>query len=149
MNVDIVPVAERNDALNRVAQRNGITARQTCPPACQHSLKTTESLISMNKALPLRLTPTCVVRIIRTPVNFCTRTETCTALTGINASNREVSAMTMSNSDRSALPDIPGGIAGFQDAIGASYFPYEVESTEGQGTTFTVNFRQNSRVRAN
>jgi AraC family transcriptional regulator, positive regulator of tynA and feaB len=43
--------------------------------------------------------------------------------------------MTMSNSDRSALPDIPGGIAGFQDAIGASYFPYEVESTEG-GVSF-------------
>jgi AraC-like DNA-binding protein len=41
----------------------------------------------------------------------------------------------VTNWDRSALPDIPGGIAGFQEAIGASYFPYEVESAEG-GATF-------------
>jgi AraC-like DNA-binding protein len=43
----------------------------------------------------------------------------------------ENAAMVRADVDCTALPEIPGGIAGFQAAVRDGYFPYEVESAEG------------------
>lgn len=74
----------------------------------------------------------------------------------MNASDQEASTSgIVPASDRSTLPEIPGGIAGFEAAVGAGYFPYEVESADGgrdfhgAGAAGQVGSLQLSRLYAN